>query len=56
MDLVSITFYTIPTSIPFFRKKVFKVLVVARDCVYLTTEKLNATYSESTIHTFRTTV
>ena len=27
IDLVSITFYTIPTSISFFRKKVFKILV-----------------------------
>ena len=28
IDLVSITFYTIPTSISFFREKVFKILVL----------------------------
>ena len=27
IDLVSVTFYTIPTSIYFFREKVFKILV-----------------------------
>ena len=27
LNLVSITFYTIPTSISFFRGKVFKILV-----------------------------
>ena len=27
IDLVSVTFYTIPTSISFFREKVFKILV-----------------------------
>ena len=33
LNLVSITFYTISTSIPFFRKKVFKILVCICICI-----------------------